>query len=143
MYGKNPLDPARTQADAIVAAARAAAHTLEQLAILLDSHADAEPPGPGSLEERWEALREENRQLREALDSRSSIERAKGLLMGRYGCTEEEAFTLLVNAARHQQRKARLIANDLLVGVHLPEIEQAMDLHPVYQSRVAPRAERM
>jgi len=129
VYGTDPLHPASTQVDAIVAAARAAAFTLEQLAISLDSRADGEQPGSDGLAERWEALREENRQLHEAIVSRSSIERAKGLLMGRYGCTEQEAFALMVNTARHQQRKVRMIANDLLVGVHLPEIEQEWSRH--------------
>jgi hypothetical protein len=143
VYGKDPLNPAGWQADAFVAAARAAAYTLEQLAILLDSRAGSQSPEPDDHAERWEALREENRQLREALDSRSSIERAKGLLMGRYGYTEQQAFALLVSAARHQQRKARLIANDLLVGVHLPEIEQAVHLKPEHQAQGAPQTERM
>ena len=143
VYGKDQLNLASTQTDAIVAAARAVAYMLEQLAISLGSHADGEAPGPDGLAKRWEALHEENRQLREALDSRTCIERAKGLLMGRYGCTEQDAFALLVNAARHQQRKVRLIASDLLVGVQLSEIEQAMRPRAAHQAGVAPRADRL
>jgi len=113
-----------------VAAARAAAYTFEQLAISLGSQAEAAPAGCDEPRGHWEALREENRQLREALESRSAIERAKGVLMGRYGCTEQEAFTLLATTARRQQRKVRLIANDLLVGIGIPGIEQGADALP-------------
>lgn len=125
MYGSTQVNHASTQVDAIAAAARAVAYTLEQLAVSLDSPAADAGTGPDELSDRWEAVLEENRQLREALDSRGAIERAKGVLMGRYGCTEKDAFTLLATAARRQHRKVRLIAHDLLSGVHLPDVEHA------------------
>jgi response regulator NasT len=59
-----------------------------------------------------EALRAENRQLKEALDARSLIERAKGMLMVRRGCDEAAAFQLLVTLARKEQRKVRAVAAD-------------------------------
>lgn len=125
MYGSTPIDHASTQVDAIAAAARAVAYTLEQLAVSLGSPAAGAGAGADEPSDRWEALLEENRQLREALDSRGAIERAKGVLMGRYGCTEQDAFTLLATAARRQHRRVRLIAHDLLSGIHLPDVEHA------------------
>jgi len=59
-----------------------------------------------------EALRVENRQLKEALEARSVIERAKGILMARRGCDEATAFQLLATLARREQRKVRAIAAD-------------------------------
>jgi AmiR/NasT family two-component response regulator len=59
-----------------------------------------------------EALRVENRQLREALEGRALIERAKGMLMARRGCDEATAFEMLVALSRQQQRKVRAVAAD-------------------------------
>lgn len=138
MYGSESIGHASTQVDEIVAAARAAAFTLEKLAASLgkgpaqSANAAAGPP------ERVEALREENRQLREALDSRSAIERAKGMLMGRFGYDEEEAFALLVTTARRRQRKVRMIASELLLGAYFPEIEQPVIAQPVCGPGVRP-----
>jgi AmiR/NasT family two-component response regulator len=60
-----------------------------------------------------EALRVENRQLREALEGRALIERAKGMLMARRGCDEATAFEMLVVLSRKQQRKVRAVAADV------------------------------
>lgn len=67
-----------------------------------------------------EAVRVENRQLKEALEARSVIERAKGMLMARRGCDEATAFQLLVTLARKEQRKVRAIAADFAddAGAH-------------------------
>ena len=59
-----------------------------------------------------EALRAENRQLKEALEGRALIERAKGMLMARRGCDEATAFQVLVALSRKQQRKVRAVAAD-------------------------------
>ena len=126
MYGSEQIGHASKQVDEIVAAARAAAFTLERLAASLGRGPAQGANGTGGPPERWEALREENRQLHEALDSRSAIERAKGMLMGRFGYGEEEAFAVLVTTARHRQRKVRMIASELLMGAYFPEIEQSV-----------------
>jgi len=109
-----PNDYASDPGDAVAAAVRAAASALEQLAVRLDSNTNIERLGPGDAGDGLEALLEENRQLREALASRATIERAKGLLMARHGCPEQEAFRMLADAARRQQRKVRFVAQDLL-----------------------------
>jgi hypothetical protein len=100
----------------MTAAMRAAALALEQLAARLDSNTNIRQVGSGDPRDDWETLQEENRQLREALDSRATIERAKGMLMALRGCSEQEAFKILATAARRQHRKVRLVAEDLLVG---------------------------
>lgn len=64
-----------------------------------------------------EALRTENRQLKEALEGRALIERAKGILMARRGCDEATAFRMLVALSRKQHRKVRAVAADFAEGV--------------------------
>ena len=59
-----------------------------------------------------ETLRAENRQLKEALEGRALIERAKGMLMALRNCDEAAAFQLLVTLSRQQQRKVRAVAAD-------------------------------
>ncbi|MEX1163281.1 MAG: GAF and ANTAR domain-containing protein [Nitriliruptor sp.] len=49
-------------------------------------------------------------QLREAITSRAVIEQAKGILMVRVGCDEDEAFALLRRTSQHQNRKLRDVA---------------------------------
>lgn len=103
-------------AEAAAAAMRAAASSLEQLAVQLDSNSNIRNLSFGDAGDDWESLQEENRQLREALDSRATIERAKGMLMARHGYSEQDAFKILADIARRQQRKVRLVAQDLLAG---------------------------
>lgn len=61
--------------------------------------------------ERTVALAE---QLEEALEGRGTIERAKGLLMGRLGIGADAAFTMLSTQSQHENRKLREVAASLL-----------------------------
>lgn len=54
------------------------------------------------------------KQLEEALEGRSVIERAKGLLMGQLGVGAEQAFELLSTQSQHENRKLRMVALGLL-----------------------------
>jgi two-component system, response regulator PdtaR len=56
-------------------------------------------------------LRVEADTLREALEARKSIERAKGLLMAKDGLTEAEAFARLRRASQRSGRPMRVIAD--------------------------------
>lgn len=69
-----------------------------------------------ALVDELEALRTENRQLKEALEGRALIERAKGMLMAVRGCDEGAAFQLLVALSRKQGRKVRAVAADMTTG---------------------------
>ena len=55
-------------------------------------------------------------QLQYALDSRVSIERAIGLLMGRDGIDSTAAFNELRRAARSSRRRVRAVAEEILDG---------------------------
>lgn len=52
-------------------------------------------------------------QLHEALEGRSIIERAKGLLMGRLAISADEAFGLLSTQSQHENRKVREVATGI------------------------------
>lgn len=54
------------------------------------------------------------KQLEEALEGRSVIERAKGLLMGQLGIGADQAFELLSTQSQHENRKLRMVAHGLL-----------------------------
>lgn len=54
------------------------------------------------------------KQLEEALEGRSVIERAKGLLMGQLGVGADQAFELLSTQSQHENRKLRAVAAGLL-----------------------------
>jgi hypothetical protein len=98
----------------LAAAVKAAGHALEQLAEELGRQQHEPVRGGAEPAPALAALREENRQLREALESRGSIERAKGVLMAHHNCSERDAFSILATLARREQRKVRVIADELL-----------------------------
>jgi GAF domain-containing protein len=53
-------------------------------------------------------------QLREAMQSRAGIEQAKGILIGERGCSEQEAFEILVRLSQESNRKLRDVARALV-----------------------------
>lgn len=55
--------------------------------------------------------------LNQALASRAVIEQAKGILMGRQGCSADEAFDILRRASQGRNRKLRDIAEEIVRSV--------------------------
>lgn len=53
-------------------------------------------------------------QLRVAMESRATIEQAKGIIMATAGCGPEEAFELMVRQSQHENRKLRDLARELV-----------------------------
>lgn len=53
-------------------------------------------------------------QLRDALESRGVIERAKGMIMARWDCSEDAAFDVLRKESQHTNRKLRDVAVDVV-----------------------------
>jgi GAF domain-containing protein len=53
--------------------------------------------------------------LQKALEFRSVIEQAKGILIERYRLTADQAFRLLADASMHTNRKVRAVAEDLVL----------------------------
>jgi hypothetical protein len=78
-------------------------------------------------QQELEALRHEVAGLRAALLSRATIDQARGILVGRYRISPEQAFNVLVRWSQHRNIKLRIIA-EALVGVSqdgpdAPEVE--------------------
>lgn len=60
----------------------------------------------------YQALREELKETRTKLAERKTIERAKGILMKKHGCTEEQAYQMLRKLAMDRnQRVGEIAAN--------------------------------
>jgi response regulator NasT len=57
--------------------------------------------------------------LRDALETRKLVERAKGILMTRHGLTEDEAFKRIHFQARNQNKKMREIAESIITAADL------------------------
>jgi GAF domain-containing protein len=62
-----------------------------------------------------EDARELAQNLQTAMESRSVIEQAKGILIERHKVTADQAFRLLVEASMHTNRKVRDLAEDLVI----------------------------
>jgi response regulator NasT len=66
--------------------------------------------------EQFEALRKEAADLRQALEDRKLIERAKGLLMKKVGLDEQEAFRRLQKLAMDGNRRMVEVAQSILTA---------------------------
>lgn len=64
----------------------------------------------------FNVLRDENKDLKEALDARKVIERAKGILQRQYQYSEEEAFRKLRTIAMNRQKPMREIAEAIILA---------------------------
>jgi AmiR/NasT family two-component response regulator len=65
---------------------------------------------------QFQALRQEVADLREALEARKTIERAKGILMRRLNLSEEEAFRRLQKQSQDANRKLAQVAEAIVVA---------------------------
>jgi two-component system, response regulator PdtaR len=63
-----------------------------------------------------QALQQQTQDLRQALDSRKWIERAKGILMRRAGFTEDEAFRRLQSLSRQKNLKMAELAEMIVTA---------------------------
>jgi AmiR/NasT family two-component response regulator len=78
--------------------------------------------------EQFQALRREASDLRQALEDRKQIEKAKGLLMKRAGLDEHEAFRRLQRMASERNRKLAEIATMILTAEEaFQPLERPMD----------------
>ncbi len=59
-----------------------------------------------------------------ALESRGVIERAKGVLIARQGCDQDQAFDILRRASQRLNRKLRDIATDLVTNAATGEVPE-------------------
>jgi AmiR/NasT family two-component response regulator len=66
-------------------------------------------------------LRDEQERLRERLETRVLLDRAKALLMERFNMTEPQAFRFLQKTAMDQRARVRAIAEQVLSGELQPD----------------------
>jgi uroporphyrinogen-III synthase len=71
------------------------------------------------LAEENEKLLEEARQIRNELEARKLVERAKGILQRRENITEEEAYLRLRNQSRRMQRPMKELAEAIILADEL------------------------
>jgi response regulator NasT len=71
--------------------------------------------------EQFQALRKETTDLRQALENRKIIEKAKGILMKKAGLDEQAAFRRLQKLASDKNRKLIDIAQSILT------VEEALE----------------
>jgi response regulator NasT len=64
--------------------------------------------------DEFQRLREENVTLRDALETRKLVEKAKGLLMEKKGLTEQQAYDVMRSQSQKQSRPMRDVASSLL-----------------------------
>lgn len=60
---------------------------------------------------------EVNAQLEKALESRTIIDQAMGIIMGQNRCSADEAFAILRNASQHRNIKLRAVATEIVDAV--------------------------
>ncbi len=68
---------------------------------------------------QFQSLHQEVADLREALEARRVIEKAKGILMRRLNLTEEEAFRRLQRQSQESNRKLAQVAEAIVVADHM------------------------
>lgn len=68
------------------------------------------------LAEELTSLRAENRELREALEARKAIERAKGILMAQEGIPEAEAFARIQRLSMTTRKSMKEIAEAVILS---------------------------
>jgi AmiR/NasT family two-component response regulator len=67
----------------------------------------------------WDArLLGEN--MAQAMQSRSTIEQAKGVIIAGSGCTEDEAMQILIDQSQHQNVKLRDVAREIVNNAMRP-----------------------
>ena len=81
-----------------------------QVATVFAAHAAVALANARGLAEATKRVRE----LEEGIASRDIIGQAKGILMERERCTDEEAFAILTRVSQHLNRKLRDVAQDVI-----------------------------
>lgn len=66
--------------------------------------------------QEFQALRQEVKELKEALETRKLVERAKGILMQRLSLTEAEAFRRMQVRSQNENKKLREIAQAIITA---------------------------
>lgn len=104
------------------AAAAAARHTG-------DAGHFAERNDPEALDETHHDLRIEVAQLRRAMQTRPTIDLARGILMASFSLSSEEAWTVLVTASQNTNTKLHSLAGNLVTAVKGDALSDELQEH--------------
>ncbi|HEX8488704.1 MAG TPA: GAF and ANTAR domain-containing protein [Propionibacteriaceae bacterium] len=69
------------------------------------------------------AVAAERQQLLHAIQSRGVVGQAQGILMHRYGISDEQAMTILRRYSTHLEQKLRVVAEGVIRDQRLPELD--------------------
>jgi ANTAR domain len=120
-------------------AERAAMSLAESLSAHLSCYDS--PPEPGDLLAEVVRLRDENEQLKDALQSNRQIGAATGVLMAQHRLTQQQAFELLKGASQNYHRKLRDVANEVLFTGTLPSPASSDSAHEPRHARASPHGQ--
>ncbi len=84
---------------------------------MADQHAQNTAQHPEASEDIQHDLRIEVAQLRRAMQTRPTIDLARGILMASFSLSSEEAWTVLVTASQNTNTKLHSLAGDLVTAV--------------------------
>jgi anti-anti-sigma factor len=101
----------------------------------------ADAPGPRTGDEGQE-LRAEVAQLRRAMQTRPTIDLARGILMASFGLSPEAAWSVLVRTSQNTNTKLHHLARDLVGTVHGSTLPEPVQRHlSAAVASAAPRSE--
>jgi hypothetical protein len=112
--GRQPGGTSAASADGRVIAAEERARAAEGRADAAEERARAAEERLGTAQDRAGAAQHESEHLHRAMESRASIEQAKGILMQRHGITPDRAFDLLRRISMRYNVKLHDIAEGLV-----------------------------
>jgi transcriptional regulator with GAF, ATPase, and Fis domain len=69
------------------------------------------------------AVAAERQQLLHAIESRGVVGQAQGILMHRYGISDEQAMTILRRYSTHMEQKLRVVAAGVIRDQRLPDLD--------------------
>jgi response regulator NasT len=89
------------------------------------SEADLAPAIETALERfrEFSAIKKESKDLRRTLETRKSVDRAKGLLMDKEGMSEREAFRRIQKLSMDSRKPMRVVAEAIILAHQIREME--------------------
>ncbi|WP_078916312.1 anti-sigma factor antagonist [Streptomyces viridochromogenes] len=96
---------------------------------MADRHAQDAAKHPEASEDTHHDLRTEVAQLRRAMQTRPTIDLARGILMASFSLSSEEAWTVLVTASQNTNTKLHSLAGDLVTAVKGDALSDELQEH--------------
>ncbi|MFE7169709.1 anti-sigma factor antagonist [Streptomyces sp. NPDC057616] len=116
LFTEDPADPNRSAGPAPNATTTPPAHPADERATpdAITTHGARHHPSTAHAGPSRDRLVTENAQLHRAMETRTSIDLARGMLMASFHLTPEQAWQVLVTASQHTNTKLHQVADALL-----------------------------